>query len=252
MRARALFLAAGAATLFLPCGPGVAQGVLLDARMQVILPSPGESVQVQASYKVQPQAGADEIPLSLLAPAPTRIQGLRASLSEENSAPSAREGLAPSHDEHSAFYFEEIRDYFSEGSVRLTANRAEGGDPLFLHLSYSVEGAWTGGNRATLPLLVPRWVPAEPIPRTFLARVEVPQGRTIVGSFPTSVLERPPPGAGGVYEVGLQGVPSMLILEVVEGRGTFFTLERGLDLFVVLILLVMGAFGVRYLRGMES
>ena len=43
----------------------------------------------------------------------------------------------------------------------------------------------------------------------------------------------------------------MLILEVVPGNGPFLTLETGLDLLVILVLLVMGAFGVRYLRGRE-
>jgi hypothetical protein len=42
-----------------------------------------------------------------------------------------------------------------------------------------------------------------------------------------------------------------LVLRVVQGEGSFITLERALDLLVVLILLGVGALGLRYLRREE-
>ena len=244
-------LVLGIGSLLGPVHPGAAQGVLLDARVQVTLSSPGRPVDVRAAFKILPQAGAEEIPLSLLAPEHSSIQALRALLSEGASDPFQVEAPDLPRAGDAGFHLEEIRDHFSEGSIRLATHAGPGGDTLFLHLSYTVEGAWTDGGRITLPLVVPRWAPVEPTPRTFLAHVGTPQGYTIIGSFPTSVLNRPPPGSAGTYEIGLQGVPSMLILQVVQGKGTFITLERGLDLFVVLILLVMGVFGVRYLKRRE-
>jgi hypothetical protein len=41
----------------------------------------------------------------------------------------------------------------------------------------------------------------------------------------------------------------MLVLRVVQGEAPFLTLERVLDILVVGALLIMGALGIRYLRG---
>jgi hypothetical protein len=235
--------AGGFLSLLLFAGPLAAQGGLLDARMQVTLPPLGEAIHVQLTYRILPAPGAKEVPLSLLTPEPARVASLRAWLDGQELAFSGQGALG--------IHLERTRDHFSEGSVRLPEDVREGRDALSLQLTYTVESPWTKEGRATLPLVVPRWIPDEPTPLTFLANVDVPEGLTIMGSFPTSVLSRPPPGEGGTYEIGLQGVPAMLVLRVVRGEGSLITLERGLDLFVVLILLVMGALGVRYLKGRE-
>ncbi len=243
MKASNLLLVVGVLSLSPPTDPLAAQGVLLDARMQTSLQRVGGAFQVQITYRILPEPGTKEVPLSVLTPEPARILSLQAFLD--------RQELEVSSEGASGFYIEKVREHFSEGSVRLEGNTGESTDPLSLQLIYTVEGAWEEGGRATIPLVVPRWIPAEPTPQTFLATVEVPEGLTIIGSFPTSVLSQPPPGERGAYEIGLQGVPAMLVLRVAQGTGSLLTLERGLDLFVVLILLVMGAFGVRYLRGRD-
>jgi hypothetical protein len=244
MKTLRFLLVAGIVSLLLPSGPGAAQGVLLDARVQMALPLPGEAAQIQITYRILPGSGAKEVPLSVLAPEPIRIDSLRAFLGGQE--------LDFSREVGPGFHLESVRDHYSEGSVRIPETFDGGPDTLSLRFSYAVEGEWGEGGRATLPLVIPRWVPDQPTPRTFLARVEVPQGLTIIGSFPTSVLNRPPPGRGGTYEMGLQAVPAMLVLRVVQGKVSPITMERGLDIFVLLILLVMGAFGVRYLRGREG
>jgi hypothetical protein len=211
--------------------------------LEVSLPQGEEAIRVQIAYRILPEPGTGEVPLSALTMEPTRLLGLRASLGGEEADVPGREGIP--------LRLGQTRDHFHEGSVRLPEITGPEGARLSLHVGYTVEGAWTKSGTATIPLIVPRWIPADPTPETFLARIDVPEGLTIVESFPTSVLKRPPPGKGGVYEIGLQGVPAMLVLRVVPGAGSFLTLERTLDLLVVLILLGMGALGVRYLRGKE-
>ncbi len=43
-----------------------------------------------------------------------------------------------------------------------------------------------------------------------------------------------------------------MILRVVEGEGPVVSLERGLDLFVVVLLLAMGILGLSYMRGQKK
>lgn len=147
---------------------------------------------------------------------------------------------------------EELRKRYWEGSVPIPRESARLGDSLSLRFDYQVEGAWGRGGRIELPLIVPRWNPLQPTPTTFMATVEIPRGRTVTGSFPSSVLARPPPDAGGPFQLGLQGVPAMLVLHLAEGGGPLLTLPRFLDALVASILLVMGLLGVRYLRGRAS
>jgi hypothetical protein len=78
--------------------------------------------------------------------------------------------------------------------------------------------------------------------------VEIPEGLAVTGSFPTSVLARPRGTDGGTFLVGLQGVPAVMSLRVSRSGKGLLTLERGLDALVVLVLLVMGVMGWRYLR----
>lgn len=199
---------------------------------------------MQIAYRILPEPGTGEVLLSALTMEPTRILDLRASLGGEESDLPGGEGIP--------IRMGQTRDHFLEGSVRLPERAGAGGPPLSLQLGYVVEGAWTKPGRATIPLVVPRWIPADPNPETFLARVQVPEGRTIVESFPTSVIGRPLPGAGGVYEIGLQGVPAMLVLRIERGEGSFLTLEGTLDLLVILVLLGMGLMGFRYMRVKEG
>jgi hypothetical protein len=188
-------------------------------------------VQVEIEYRILPDSGTRDIPLSVLTPDPTRLTSLAASVGGGDVS----------------LTLKELREFYWEGTARLpegSGSRAS----VTLRLIYRVEGAWDEGGRVTLPLVTVRWVPQAPTPRTFTASVGVPEGYTITGSFPTSVLNRPKGAEGGTFQVGLQGVPSMLILEVTEGPGPLLSPERILDLLVVVLLLLMGGLGIRYLR----
>ncbi len=193
--------------IFFSAGPLAGQGLLQDARLTVSLPVPGEVVRVEMTYRLLPEPGVQEIPLSALVRSPAQILSLRASVDGEEATPFNQTG--PS------LRLEEVRDHFMEGLFRLPVPAAAGENTLSLQLTYLVRGAWKSGAEAVLPLVVPRWIPKEPGPRTFLALVEPPAGYTITESFPTSVLARPTlrgdsPSVGQTerYEIGLQGVPA--------------------------------------------
>jgi hypothetical protein len=195
----------------------------------------GDPVPVRIIYRFLSGSDQEEFPLTLLSPEPTTLSSLRASLNGGGQALTLRPA----------------RDHYFQGSIPLTDGETQPEDTVSLEIDYTVDGAWQEG-RATIPLVAPEWVPEQPTPRTFLSQVAVPEGLTVKASFPTSVLARPNSGTAGNYEIGLQGVPAMLLLRVVAGDGPIMTLERGLDLLVVAILGVMVLLGIRYLRGRKA
>ena len=251
MTLRRLLPVGGVLNLFLFLSPLAGQGFLLDARMNVSLPPPGEAVEVRITYRLLPEPGAEEIPLSALVTEPAAIVSLRALVDGKDVAPSG-ESLPSLH-------FQEVRDHFMEGATRLSVPAAAVAGPLSLQLTYLVRGAWPEGAKAVLPLVVPRWAPREPDPTTFVATVEPPLGYAITESFPTSVLSRFASGTNrqsprppDSYEIGLQGVPAMVILRLKEGEVPAVTLERALDLLVVAVLLAMGVMGLRYMGRLKE
>jgi hypothetical protein len=205
------------------------QDRLLQGELVVELPAIPEPVPVSLVYVLQPGPGATEVEFTLLAPGATAIGGLEARW-DGGSLP---------------LRMEEIRPRYWTGALRLPAVDRPS---LSLQIDYLVDGAWGDDGRIALPLITPGWVPQDPHPRTFVAGITVPPGLTILESFPTSVVARPETAQGGRYEIALQGVPAMVVLRTVPGEAPFLTLERFLDILVVSLLLVMGAFGVRYLR----
>lgn len=230
----ALVFALGA--LALPGAAVGAQDALLQGRMEVGLPSPGTPIPVAMEYRLLPDSGSREVGLTLLAPGNTRLLAARASWAG---------GSLP-------LKLLERRPHYWSGSVTLPSGGGFGpGDPVSVGLTYEVDGGWEESGRASVPVLAVSWVPRDPHPRTFVARVEVPAGVTVVESFPTSVMERPRGAEGGTYEMALQGVPAFLVLRTVQGEAPFVTLEGILDAMVVLTLLIMAGFGVRYLRGVR-
>jgi hypothetical protein len=205
------------------------QDRLLQGELVVELPSVPEPVPVSLAYVLQPGPGATEVELTLLAPGSTAIRALEARWDG---------GRLP-------LLMDEIRTRYWTGAIRLPAV----GQPSFsLQIDYRVDGAWGDDGRIVLPLITPAWVPRDPNPRTFVAGITVPPGLTVTESFPTSVVARPETARGGRYEIALQGVPAMLVLRTVPGEAPFLTLERLLDILVVTLLLVMGTFGLRYLK----
>jgi hypothetical protein len=220
--------------LALPGAAVVAQDALVQGRMEVGLPSPGTRIPVAMEYRLLPDSGSREVGLTLLAPGSTRLLAVRASWAG---------GSLP-------LTLLERRPRYWSGSVTLPSGGGFGpAEAVTVGLTYEVDGGWEESGRATVPVLAVSWVPRDPHPRTFVARVGVPPGLTVVESFPTSVMERPRGAEGGIYEMALQGVPAFLVLRTVQGEAPFVTLEGTLDALVVLTLLIMAGFGVRYLRG---
>lgn len=234
------FSAAVGLSLAVAGTPLTAQSVLVAARMEATLPMPGEAVPVRLTYTLRPGPGVGDIPLSLLTPEPVRLRSFRSLLGGEERTRPGEGGLES--------LLEEIRVGFWEGAMQLPRQPTGAEDSLSLTLTYLVEGAWEGDGKVSLPLVSPHWVPDPPTPRSFMARVAIPQGYTVAETFPTSLLSRPEPGKGGILEIGLQSVPSLVVVRLASGDGGFLTLERGLDALVVTLLLVMGGLGLRYLR----
>jgi len=211
-----------------------AQDALLDGRIEVRLPSPGARIPVTMEYRLLPDSGSREVGLTLLSPGSTRLLAVRASWAG---------GSLP-------LKLLELRPHYWTGSVTLpTGGERSPAPPLTVGLTYEVDGGWEESGRATVPILAVTWVPRDPHPRTFVARVEVPAGVSVTESFPTSVVTRPRGAEGGPYEMALQGVPAMLVLRTVQGEAPGVTLEGILDTFVLVFLLLMGALGIRYLKG---
>jgi len=211
-----------------------AQDALLGGRIDLRLPSPGDLIPVAMEYRLLPDSGSREVGLTLLSPGSTRLLAVRASWAG---------GSLP-------LKLLELRPHYWSGSVTLpTPEEGSPAPPLTLGLTYEVDGGWEESGRATVPILAVTWVPRDPHPRTFVARVEVPAGVTVTESFPTSVVTRPRGAEGGPYEMALQGVPAMLVLRTIQGEAPPVTLEGILDAFVVAFLLLMGALGIRYLKG---
>ena len=217
--------------------------------MDLPLLSPGGLVPVVLEYRLLPDPETREVGLTLLSPGDSRLLSMRASWAG---------GDLP-------LRLLELRPHYWSGTVTLPARveaQGEGGErgamralspsageAVTLRLTYDVDGGWEDAGRVLVPILAVSWLPREPHPRTFVARVEVPSGVTVTESFPTSVVERPVGAGGGSYQVALQGVPSMLVFRMVRGEPPFFTLERILDILVVGALLLMGGLGIRFLKG---
>jgi len=215
--------------LALPCGSLVAQGALVEGTLEARLPRERGPILVDLEYRLLSEAGARDLPITLLTPGTTRLTAVRASAGGDDFA----------------FELKELRPRYWSGAVTPLPR----GGPFTLHLSYRVEDPWSAGGRVTVPIPAVGWVPQDPVPRTFIARVTVPEGLTVTESFPTSVVGRPRGAEGGVYEVALQGVPAVLLLRVVQGEAPLLNLERALDILVVATLLAMGVAGVRFLKG---
>lgn len=205
-------------------------------------------ISVALELEIRPDSGAVDLPLTLLTPGDTRLSDLRASWNGGDLS----------------LRILRLRPHYWTGTVRLPGSQQASttGDPgaqgpgsgsgprppVTVRITYRLEGGWEDEGRITVPVPAPAWVPEDPHPETFRARVRVPKGLTVTESFPTSVVARPDGPGGGRYEVALQGMPSMLILRVVRGEAPALSLELLLDGLVVLTLVLMGLAGLQYLR----
>lgn len=240
--------------LFLSTGAVLGQSTMVGGRMEAVLALGPEAIPVSMDYRILPGPGVRAMGFSILLTGPARVDSLRA-FREGAELPVALRELRPGY-----WTGEVSLDLPVSGSGQMPppgATNREGEEalpttppePLEVRLTYVVKDAWEGEGRVVLPTVALEWVPSDPHPRTFIGELLIPRGLSVVESFPTSVTSRPESSEGGAYEVALQGVPALLMLRTVTGEPPFLTLERSLDAFVILLLIIMGVVGVRFLRG---
>lgn len=129
-------------------------------------------------------------------------------------------------------------------ALGIPASGSRPNEPLEITVRYRVSNAVRfedGEIISTLPVLVPRWRPQAATPRTFEAIVTLPPGYTVVRSFPTGGRVED----DGTVRLDLPATPSMVRIVDREGVRTFLTVERALDVLVIVGLLVLGRFGWR-------
>lgn len=125
------------------------------------------------------------------------------------------------------------------------------GDSLKLILTYRLPAAipTTGGRfDVVLPLLFVDWKPAGAPEGLLEAAIELPAKYSIQESFPT--VPRTITTQRGVrrYDLQLQAVPSLIRFRGHAGEPPFFTFSRLVDLGVLALLGVVGAWGWLALR----
>lgn len=216
-------------------GPAaVPTGSLVEADVNVVLPSPGGTARVELTYRLVPDEGSGAVPVSLLAPDPAILLLLRVSRGPD--------------DPGRTLDLEGIRDFYSEGEISLPESDRSPGDTLSITLTYAVQGAWERVDRAVVPLVVPAWVPERATPRTFEATIEPPAGYVITSTFPTALREPDPRATAGSTSLSLQSVPAFLVIRTADSAEAGLSLEQWLDFLVLGLLLAMATVGFLYLR----
>lgn len=135
------------------------------------------------------------------------------------------------------------------GTIRLPGSGpVQAGDgAMDIVVTYTVRGALGRSGRAVVPVVAVAWPPAEALPGTFRAEVRPPKGLEAYDVFPAGLRADPGEEGGDVYRTELPVLPSILAFSTTAER-PWLTLALALDTGVVLVLLVLGWAGVRYLR----
>jgi hypothetical protein len=214
-----------------PTGP---TGSVLKADVRVTLPPPGGSARVQLSYKLRPDPGSREVPVSLLAPDPAVLLFLRVFYGADE--PGAAVDLRG------------VRDFYSEGEIPLPSTEGAVSDTVTLTFTYAVQRAWDRVDRAVIPLVVPTWVPDQPDPRTFEATIQPPPGYVVTSTFPTALGGTDPSDPTGSVSLSLQAVPAFMVIRVADAMEKGVTLEEWLDYLVLGLLAAMAFLGFLYLK----
>jgi hypothetical protein len=202
-----------------------------QARLEATIPDRRESVPVRLEFLVLPSPSTRAMPVTVLQMDPARLSPLQVSVDGRGVEVRMRE---------------ERRRFFA-GEIPLPGG-GPGGAPVEVVAQYDVLDGWDEGGKLVLPVVAPGWTPTDPGPRSFVATLRIPPGMRVASTFPTSVLSRPRDSEGGEILIGLQAVPSILNLRASMAGSPGLTLERALDGFVVVTLLVMAFLGIRFIR----
>ena len=218
-------------------GAETTDGRVMAARLDARVPAAGSddgTTEVEIGYRVVADRTVERIPLKALAFFGVTPTDVRVTVEGE----AAGSGLDPS------------RPPLLSGGVRLD-RPARAGDTLDLVVSYGLPAAIPatgGGFDIVLPVLFVDWKPVGAPEDFFEATVRLPAAYSVEEAFPTVPKETRVRDGTRRYDFRLQTVPSLIRFRGEEGDPPFFTFSRLVDLGVVLILVLGGAFGWRALR----
>lgn len=230
-----------------------------------------ESVQVEVDLRRDPEAPSVRIWYRLRAEAPppeleifsldlgreeirdpiARVDGERVPLSLRPAAPGRWEATIVLAGSSVAGPEAGAASAVTIGGGRIDSRSVTTERPLSVELRYRVEGARTkskGGYDYRIPLILPRWRAAGSPPDFFTAEALLAADRSISESFPTVTRQTVRTEDGQRVILRLQTVPSLVRYRVDEGAPRFFTMARGADLLVLLLLAGVAALSWHALR----
>jgi hypothetical protein len=198
-------------------------------RADMLVDATGDVTQVSIRYELHVPASIDRIPITLLTPEPAVVGGLTTA----GHSRVMQGVLSPSETARRT------------GWLDLTPSPQA--EDVTVTITYPVGNATTvegDRSRTVVPVLAVDWPVEEALPGTFRARIQLPQDMVAYESFPTATGGLA--GAGtdpGPSEVELSVVPAYLRVRARRGSAPLFSVNRAADLFVVLLLLALGAWG---------
>lgn len=204
--------------------------VTVEARVEA-----GEPISVSMSYFLRP-AGASSVSFTSIRFGDSYAANVRAFLG-------AREV---------SYLADGSSDSRTDGSVELPAGVAES-DRFQLRLIYEVlpeTELVAARSTIVLPLLVAEWPPAVTLSETFHASVHLPPGVVAFAAFPTEFtrIESVDRTSSDAYRFVLPVVPALIRLRAGTGEPSLLTVERGIDVAAVGLLLGLAIFGWRRMR----
>jgi hypothetical protein len=97
------------------------------------------------------------------------------------------------------------------------------------------------------PILLVDAAPASAGDRFFDAELLLPPGITVTESFPTVPRTRVAAAGGARYTIAMQVVPSLLRWRATDGPAPWLSFEARVDLFLLIGIAALAAFGARAL-----
>ena len=190
--------------------------------------------RVTITYSLRVPAGVERVPLTVLSPEPTALAALtvrphaRVRSSELPASPTAQRS----------------------GALELEPSRQT--EDLEIALSYTVTAATTADgdrSRVILPVVAVDWPPAQALPGTFRARVQLPLDMVAYEAFPTPSDGLAREGTDpGPTELELSVLPAYVSVRARRGGAPALSVPGVADAAVVVLLLVLGFWGWRTLQ----
>ncbi len=200
---------------------------LLSARL--FADASGPDARVRVVYSLRVPAGVDRVPLTVLTPEPAHVEGLGFSTHPRLNAGE----LPPSPTAQRAGALV-LRPHVVDEDIEVT-------------LSYTVRNATVEDDdrlRVVIPVLAVDWPPAEALPGTFRARVQLPLDAVAYEAFPTPTGGLARAGTDpGSSELELSVLPAYVSLRATRGQAPLLSVPRATDTLLVLLLLGLGALG---------